>query len=142
MKLYVKGDSDIWYTDKSGRERHDWLNIEDSNSVYRILRDAAGEDFADAFKEQLDSFLYDNNHAFEVLDDDFNDLNSISDDIATEVTAMRSKFNDLAERIGSDDEKVKTLLGVMEDHFDEIEGFLSILSGTIYGCRVDFGFEE
>lgn len=143
MKKYIKASSDLWYIDRDGREQHTFLDIEDPNSVYNVLQEVVDPDFASAFVEQYDEYIRDikNNVATdkENISEAFTDIDSEIEDIGSETTDLRLAFNNLAEALGDEDDRINELLSVVEKHMDDLEECISNASGMVYDWRDSLG---
>ena len=139
MKRYIKSSNDLWYTDKNGNQSHAFIDLRDSDSVYRVLDDIVGSEFAEEFRRQLDDLLYDDDAIMNVVKADFDELETILGDTGSDVTDLRMILNDLAEKLGDEDDEINELVSRSMGQLDEIEEDLSTANGYIYDSKDDLG---
>ena len=136
MLRYINASNDIWFTDKNGRDTHGFIDFQDSDSVYRVLSDAAGADFADQFMSLYnDEVISDNDSYRNVVKYDFDELETIVGDTGSDVTDLRMLFNDLEELLGDVDDAINELVSRIEGKLDEIEEDFSTMNGSIYDYK-------
>lgn len=144
MKKYIKA-TDLVYTDPSGRDRHYFMDIADTESVRRVLREAVNDEFADRFCEELEAFGDTMGRGLMEAEEDIEYIDSENDDLGTALSAgvedLRSILNQLAEMF-SDDNDVSDLIGRAFGYLDTAEECHANISGGIYDLKVALGLEK
>ena len=104
MKLHLT-ESQVWYEKSDGSNGWVYFDINDYMSVRDALKDITGDDFAEAFSQEL----------YEVLYDKQIEKESLCEAIEEQVEYMESEQNDLAEYLSGGVNSIRDILNELSE---------------------------